>query len=155
MALFIAPSPLRGLALKAVRSRTLCKTRKLVPTQRPQRTVAFARIFLHAQNPALPKGVGCPIITHETTVSFLLRIQKNRRFRAAFNTSRRPTRKIQYSINHAAPHFLAILKIGAFELPLTRNEDLGEIGPSLTLCVELGRNGPGGIYHLGPHSLNE
>jgi hypothetical protein len=50
---------------------------------------------------------------------------------------------------------LAILKIGAFELPLTRNEDLGEIGPSLTLCVELGRNGPGGIYHLGPHSLNE
>ena len=63
--------------------------------------------------------------------------------------------KIQYSINHAAPHFLAILKIGAFELPLTRNEDLGEIGPSLTLCVELGRNGPGGIYHLGPHSLNE
>ena len=76
MALFIAPSPLRGLALKAVRSRTLCKTRKLVPTQRPQRPVVFARIFLHSQNPALPKGVGCPIITHETTVSFLLRIKK-------------------------------------------------------------------------------
>jgi len=99
--------------------------------------------------------VGCPIITHETTESFLLRIQKNRRFPAAPNTSRRPTRKIQYSINHAAPHFLAILKIGAFELPFTRNENFGEISPSLALCVELGRNGPGGFYHLGPHSLNE
>ena len=76
MALFIAPSPLRGLALKAVRSRTLCKTRKLVPTQRPHRLVALSRIFLHAQNPALPKGAGCPIITHEITVSFLFRIQK-------------------------------------------------------------------------------